>query len=383
MYVSRCGGTATRRVRGISFLRVAASVSAILLLQGCDARGRSPDVITSNDTIIISGEPACAQCRIALSDSVSIGVGGDPVTLSLTMWATRRGDGELFVTGAYGAYGVVEYDATGQFVRVIGKKGSGPTEFGGQPTRPTLLRGDTLVAYDLRLKRFMRIAPDGSLLGPFAPSFRPWDVTATPDGTLLVTGAVPATDPFEQGRPAHFLAMDGSVIRSVGDSLVFFCAGGGAGADADRSAALKQVAMSRDGTIALANYSGYDITLHFADGTRRVISRKADWFFSIGDRHPKVSELWFDDSDRLWVTLYVPQEAGGDTTPNDNGDDLQTLTQSADNVVEVFDVHAGELLASHRYPVPFFISNGLAIGPVERPSGLTGYTIWHPSLLTR
>src|SRR5690606_29039637 len=246
----------------------------------------------------------CAGCRIELSDSVLIGRDGDSVALTTRLWAVRRGDGHIFVTGTYGVGGVAEYDSSGRFLRLLGGQGSGPNEFAGPPSRPTLLRGDTLAVFDLRLQRFMIIAPDGTLLRTFSPGFRPWDVTSSPDGMLLVTGAVPSPDPFEQGPPGHLLRTDGTVVRSVGDSL------GAVGGE--RSAVFKQVAMSSQGSVALADFSGYDITLHYSDGSRRVLSRKADWFTPPplpDERIPRVTELWFDDADRLWVTLHLPVAA--------------------------------------------------------------------------
>jgi len=357
-----------------SLRRIAAVLVATACMQACSSSDREFSPVMHGDTVIITGEPTCQDCQIVLSDSVSIGSDVDSVSLSTAIWAARRSDGHLFVTGTYGVFGVVEYDPTGKLLRVLGQQGGGPAEFGGQPSRPTLLRGDTLVVYDLKLRRFMRIGPDGTLLGPFAPSFRPWDITSTYDGLLLVTGAVPTDDPFEHGPPAHFLNLDGSIARSVGDSL------GAVGAD--RSAAYKQVAISPSGAVALANFYGYDVAIHFSDGTRRVLSRRADWFTPAASQdevQARLTELWFDKDERLWVTLFIPQKAADSAALNAN-DELQAATRAGDNIVEVFDSRSGELLASRRFTDPFFISNGLGIGPVERPSGLIGWTIWRPSL---
>jgi hypothetical protein len=81
------------------------------------------------------------------------------------------------------------YDASGRFVRALGRDGSGPGEFG------TLLnvvaRGDTLYAYDLMYGRLTRFLRSGAYLDD--RSLRPTRLTAPPlFSGLLRDGAVAA-----------------------------------------------------------------------------------------------------------------------------------------------------------------------------------------------
>jgi hypothetical protein len=119
-------------------------------------------------------------------------------------------------------------DATGAFVRSIGRAGDGPGEF-RVLTGPWRVGANTIAVYDPRLRRVTWLSTDGELLhsGSIAKPALPdsasrlWGATGvTTDGTLLVwADAAPRSEPGVD-RPARWLvAVDSSGAgRTLGDA---------------------------------------------------------------------------------------------------------------------------------------------------------------------
>lgn len=106
---------------------------------------------------------AAPTWRLSPTPIVSIGeVDGSPdYQLYQAMDATVRTDGSIAVVNT-GNSTVAVYDRQGRFLTRIGRKGQGPGEF-EVPTWIASLPGDTVVAWDARLRRLSYFDPTGKL----------------------------------------------------------------------------------------------------------------------------------------------------------------------------------------------------------------------------
>jgi hypothetical protein len=104
--------------------------------------------------------------------------------------ALRRSDGSIAVADA-GTHEIRLYDANGSFLRKSGGKGRGPGEFEQMGSAFQLLRGDSLVAYDVQLRRFSFFSSEGQFLRTstfeWSPAGFPRPIGILDDGSLLVS----------------------------------------------------------------------------------------------------------------------------------------------------------------------------------------------------
>lgn len=102
---------------------------------------------------------------VADSPDVSIGaVGGDErYLLHNVSDATLQSDGSIVVLNC-GAADVRYFDADGEHIRTIGRRGDGPGEY-QIPQRLFRLGGDTIAIYDLLGGRVTTLGPEGSVEG--------------------------------------------------------------------------------------------------------------------------------------------------------------------------------------------------------------------------
>ncbi len=213
-------------------MRLASQVSVICtlsccgLLSACRAAedGASPStarVVTVRDSAGIrilesNGTPTELDSRPSpfLLDSipeVSIGEesGEELYLLHRVYDAERLADGRILI-GNSGSHEVRVYSASGEHLKNIGRKGSGPGEFGEYATVRMLRSGDTLLLDDTEAQRVHVLAPTLEITGtrPFrtAPGVtRPFLRGAFADGTWL--GAS-----FESGR---LNGPPGQIIRAT------------------------------------------------------------------------------------------------------------------------------------------------------------------------
>jgi hypothetical protein len=140
----------------------------------------------------------------------------------------RIGDVHLMADGGYvvadeGELRISVFDAAGRFVRSFGRPGEGPGEL-RTLQRPIVLSGDTIVAWDSRLRRVTAFRSDGSVV-----SVRPWRLPGGKEGWVYPIGRwssrwIAASLEY-QTRGARGTVRDDSVtfsavgFSSIGDSL--------------------------------------------------------------------------------------------------------------------------------------------------------------------
>ena len=136
---------------------------------------------------------------MAAEPRVDIGVleGAEPYQLSQVSGAVRLSDGRIVVANG-GSDELRYFDSAGAFLTSAGRKGSGPGEFEMLGSL-FALPGDTVAAYDVRLRRISLFAPDGA----FARS-------------LTITFPAGAPSPIGQFRDGSWLCNRGFVFFPSG-----------------------------------------------------------------------------------------------------------------------------------------------------------------------
>lgn len=114
------------------------------------------------------------------------------------------------------------FDSNGKFVRTLGRPGEGPGEF--RALTGAWTRGDTVEAYDRRLRRITRFRPDGTVetvtLDMGRSGFVPGGVVpgVLDGGWLMIMGTAPSQTPGRiELRIGHF-ASDGTFRRILAQS---------------------------------------------------------------------------------------------------------------------------------------------------------------------
>lgn len=149
---------------------------------------------------------------LASEPSLSIGEedGDEPYLLHRVFDAERLADGRILI-GNSGSYEIRVYRATGEHLMNIGRKGSGPGEFGEFSTIRMVRAGDTLLINDSEAQRVLVLAPSLEITDtrPFrlaADIARPFLRSAFADGSWLAYA--------HEGGGGRLSGADGHVIRA-------------------------------------------------------------------------------------------------------------------------------------------------------------------------
>jgi hypothetical protein len=165
--------------RWVSATLAAALISSLLssLSSGCGGTvERSGAAVRDSAGIRIVENPApdpdaAPLWTVAAEPRVDIGLleGAEAYQLSQVGGAVRLSDGRIVVANG-GSHELRYYDSTGTFLTSAGRKGSGPGEFEMLGSL-FALSGDTVAAYDGRLRRISLFAPDGAFVRSLTIAF--------------------------------------------------------------------------------------------------------------------------------------------------------------------------------------------------------------------
>jgi hypothetical protein len=138
--------------------------------------------------------------------------------------AVTLGDGRIVVANS-GTNEIRCFDATGSFLYSSGRKGGGPGEFEALWTL-AVLPGDSVIAFDRRLRRMSIFAPDGTFTRSFmfaalAGAALPMPIGLTFDQRLVVSERAFRTAETRTGLTrdsTHYLLvdLDGALIDTLG-----------------------------------------------------------------------------------------------------------------------------------------------------------------------
>lgn len=254
---------------------------------------------------IILEEPACARCTITITPVARLGVDDGPGSLNgRPMAVTVDARGRFWVVNEGEPPAV--FSPTGLFLQLVGRKGSGPGEFGWPQNAVPL--GDSVLVFDQN--RATVIGPDFKAvrtIGFGEPRGRV--VVLTWPTNVFRSGYASTSKPA--GSVLHRVNFAGPMAKLVG-SFGPTSTGGSMG-----SAEVGQViAAASGGRMWSAYWKRYHITLWNGDGTAsRAFERAPDWFSGkdpggIGTPttppSPALSAMHEDAAGLLWVFVSIP-----------------------------------------------------------------------------
>ena len=177
----------------------------------------APVVAAQSNPKRIPYKVTCATCRVELTPLVTIGKRSDPHEIADHSFLDRDRQGRFFAIGV--DYNILVYDARGNFLKALGRRGPGPGEF---PVPSLLFLA--AVAIGAGDSIFVRHYPYVSVFSPALAYVRRFripggaisnmDFRPLADGTFLVSNSI--RTPQHAGRPLHVIAGDGTVRRSLG-----------------------------------------------------------------------------------------------------------------------------------------------------------------------
>lgn len=248
-------------------LRTALLLCAAFLC-ACESGGQRTD----------SAHPDTARWSLAAQPLARLGDGGDPgQELYRVFGGLLTRDGRI-VVGNSGTAEVRFYDRSGKYLFASGSEGSGPGEFRGiNWVSPA--RGDSILIYDMRMRRYSVLEPGGRFARAFESRAAPGParpVGVLPDGSIIVA-AEARFDPrtrtglVRDSMDLLRIAPDGEVMGRIGrfpaaEWLVY-----------DHAASFRstQLPFGRSGhvavageTVVYASSDGHELQVHELSGRR-------------------------------------------------------------------------------------------------------------------
>ncbi len=284
---------------------------------------------------------------------------------------------------------VVVFDRSGNYVRTIGRRGSGPGEYraiGHIGVAP----GDTLWLFDQGHGRV-------SIISPAWQFVRSWDLpggilSSAPLGYDLIAFSGRVTTSAALGQPVHIAARStGKVVRSFGLDTELF--------RPDMYYSFQRyIAASKSGGVWIGHHTRYVVEQWDTIGRRlKKLQRDANWFPPyerqrqmtretpefpglIGIREPIAGQLW------VLVRVNEPRWYRGLGGKKNSSEGQYYPIQDGDRVfgsrVEVIDTRNGVLLASIETDEHFFafLNDSTIASYREDDGGAPRFTLWKYTL---
>lgn len=361
------------------------SLSAALLatFQGGAASGqrviRIPDV------------PAC-DCEIQIRPYVSISDSDGRAGLAEPLRMSRTYDGRYLVVPTIDQGTLLLFDSTGTYLRQVGRKGRGPSEY------TAILgmdagRGDSTYILDTGNARITVLDPELRPVRSIIMPERGGQFAVLADQSLLILSAIAS----RSTQPTDRLKRMDASGRLIGSFMPQ--------PPIERSTtvadARRHICVTPDGTIGAAHSNDYAVEIWNASGQHlRTLVREAAWFPQ-GQQAgpppsprtrppPRLEACWFDEGGRLWTLSLVADERWLEAVTSVRplgrptaGVPPEAAARYWDSVVEVTDAESGILLASTRVDprVAFFLDGGFAASYRQDQDGHPYIDIWRLELV--
>jgi len=308
-------------------------VPVVLMMSACEAPPNELTTAVLRDSagLTIADNPATdgsGQWRLDTVPALDIGGDTGDDDLFGVVGAVRLTDGRIVV--ADGAQRILAFDSTGRRIATVGRRGSGPEEFEGLGWLQ-LLPGDSLMAYDTRLRRALVYSPSLIFARMITPEPTnvglggiPELIGAFQDGTLLARARLLAGRLASGSgivRPDNVLLLydaTGSLRDSIGvipgDEVAIM-----QGIIAQPRFARKTIVAVGPSAFHVAPGERFEVAVHRADGGISRIIRKAHSPEPVTDADreelraaggpdipsptsfPALTDMLLDDEGVLWV----------------------------------------------------------------------------------
>lgn len=312
--------------------------------------------------------PACATCRVELTQVGKLGGDGGPLDDAKGFGELRAINDTLIVVTPAKPLGVWGVHPSGRIIWRSGRQGSGPGEF-QRADRIGVLPGDSIVIWDQELARLTLLTKGGRLVrservSGAAQVFVP---TSSNGGFALGRLVKPAPGSKAPPLPVHRVRRD-SVLSSFGSANATKDPG-------DPFRFNRIVLPYKGGAIVIPRV--YQLAVEIYDRRDQLTARferVVKWFpvsesFVAGSPTtpptPIVYDAWVDDQDLLWLLIQraAPtwaQAFSKEATAGEGGRKVRRLDNPGlylEGVIEVIDLKKRQLLVSQ--PVPQQVSYAL------------------------
>ena len=343
----------------------------------------------SRKTVDVSPNSSCEGCRIELVRVATLG--SDKDSLSATWLAhsvSRDGRGRYYLAPTADFSLIAVYDANGNFLRTLGRRGVGPGEYDFIVSAS--VQGDSLLVLDQGSRRLTRLTPDYTVARtiPAAGTFA--SALALPGGSFLVTGTV--RTPEWVGQPLFVLDSSGKILRAFG--------GDGEAVHYDRpQAQTRRIALTPSADVWAGRVDRYELELWRMDGTPlQVLRRAVAWYPPWTDYNvqapdvarpkPMLTSIKHDSAGLVWTMTRVAVENWKPSAkPSPEGKErpvpsVNVYDQNSDVILEVIDPRTGALIVSQRFPqyLQAFINGGLLYSLRETEEGDIRVDVWRATL---
>lgn len=160
----------------------------------------------------VQSSPTCGECRIQLSETVTLDADSLAAQFAIPPSAARLPDGRIVVVT--GDWRPLIFGPTGLFLTTIGRKGSGPGEFLSVGMTQVGV-ADSIHLFDWELGRHSVYAPDGTFVRSAPSPPRPFrNAVYLPNGPLVINSTM--ATPAGAGYPLHVINGEGVAIHAFG-----------------------------------------------------------------------------------------------------------------------------------------------------------------------
>jgi hypothetical protein len=346
---------------------------------------------------VIRGPPTCSQCQIRLDHSVTLdgnrsAAVGEPLTLA------RMSDGRILLHTMMGEPSIAVFDSTGAFIRRIGRRGGGPSEF-LTVGRFRVTGKDTLRVFDLGANRVKVFTSSFAPVETLPVGVWPSDVEFLADGRIM-TSQVPsvgrrASGTRSSGLPLHVIGKDGKIERSFGAENPEY-------RREDADLLWRWIAPAGNDRVWAAPVTKYVLELWSFSGQKvRELERNVSWFKphkQFGQSrdkpnappNPGIMDLRMDSAGKLWVIIHVADEKWKSGLGTVRGLYNQQVRGVADenkywdSIIEVIDPASGTLVASQRFdqPLRWISESDFARSYRQSAEGVPFVDVFRVSLIT-
>jgi hypothetical protein len=368
-------------------------LASVLLVGATVVAAQAPRAIT------ITGNPACARCRIELLPVAMIGgtssgdeIGGGPLA-----FMAMDSHGRIFVSDRAALGAIQIFDTTGRRLGKTGRDGKGPGEFNPYGVGLLVGEGDSVHVFDARNARHSVLAPGGKYVRAY-----PWIHTPSPPQLMRLNNGLMAVSEIKQVNGhwfgVHIVDSLDRAVRSFAPSTPRW-----QGANWLQLSNLAQ--GSAPDRILVQHVWEYLIEEWSTQGKLlSSIRREAPWFVTNEMRDPAaggtalqlfppkcfMSAVWRDPSGLLWSVIGLPDRKWEESLEDQVGSHGNTIKVPSDFNrfydirIEVIDPASGTLVASQRFDRAYLIPIGdgvLASPTTEGPSGEPAVYIVRPRLV--
>lgn len=337
----------------------------------------SSGAVLAQQVINIPGIEVCQACTITLTEALRLGRPGDPAGVAMFADVAVDSRGTYAVASPVNPGSILIYDASGRFVRVVGRQGGGPGEFESFP-KLRFGPGDSLHVVEEGTGRYSVF--DESLVfrrGLTLPT-RVFGFQLGPRGRIVAASPT--------GGVARHLGVQ--VFGPKGESVAAFEELSAAELRAP-GAGRRHIALGTDGVVWTVRPDTYELRSYDARGTLRAAYRAArEWIsgnplplrLDPGTEPPgQISALSVDDG-LVWVFALVADAKWRPHQPHDGPPEPSAMF---DTRMEVFDPRTGALVAHARVDhIVFPLRAGQVYGVVSLPDGDQQVQVWNVTLPT-